>query len=258
MMRESSKTATGSNPAGKSRRSGASVRKVKRPAGSLRGVVADGVREAIMAGDYLPGSPLGEAELAKRFGVSRGPVREAMIQLEREYLVRSFPNRGSFVTALTEPEFDERIRLRSVLEPLALESARHRMTPAKLAEIERHLQQLKDVAATGNQSAYVICDYEFHVAIWEMSGRPLLKDLLVQISAPVFVFESIVSDRYHRASYDVVSDAQAHQGILDYLKGSTDTDACGCLLPVLELAMHAEKPVVFGAENSSRSNGVPK
>ena len=43
-----------------------------------------------MRGDYSPGSPLGEVELARCFGVSRGPVREALIQLEREYLVRSF------------------------------------------------------------------------------------------------------------------------------------------------------------------------
>ncbi len=228
------------------RSSGANAGKVVRPARNLRGVVAEGVREAIMAGDYPPGSPLGEAELAERFGVSRGPVREALIQLEREYLVRSYPNRGVFVAALTEHEFDERIKLRSVLEPLALASARARMTPANLAEVERRLQQLKDVAATGDQGAYVACDYEFHVAIWEMSGRPLLKDMLVQISAPVFVFESIVSDRYSRASYDVVADASAHPGLQADLTGATDVDACGGLMPVLALAMHAERPVVFG------------
>lgn len=199
-----------------------------------------------MAGDYPPGSPLGEAELAERFGVSRGPVREALIQLEREYLVRSYPNRGVFVAALTEHEFDERIRLRSVLEPLALAAARDRMTPDRLAEIERHLQRLNDVAATGDQASYVACDYAFHLAVWEISGSALLKDMLVQVSAPVFVFESIVSERYRRAAYDVVSDASAHQGIVDYLKGISDVDACACLMPVLELAMHAERPVVFG------------
>lgn len=208
-----------------------------------------------MSGQYPPGSPLGEAELAERFGVSRGPVREALIQLEREYLVRSYPNRGVFVAALTEHEFDERIMLRSVLEPIALASARERATPDDLAEIGRRLQRLKDVAATGDQAAYVACDYEFHLAIWGMSGRPLLKDMLVQISAPVFVFESIVSDRYRRASYDVVSDALAHQGILDYLHGATHVDACGCLRPVLDLAMRAEKPVVFGTPHAHKTAG---
>ena len=78
-----------------------------RRARNLRGLVAQGVRDAILAGDYPPGSPLGEQELAERFSVSRGPVREALVQLEREYLVRSHPNRGFFVSVLTEREFDE-------------------------------------------------------------------------------------------------------------------------------------------------------
>jgi DNA-binding GntR family transcriptional regulator len=169
-----------------------------RRARNLRGLVPQGVREAIMAGNYPPGSPLGETELAARFGVSRGPVREALIQLERECLVRSHPNRGFFVTALTEREFDEGIMLRSVLEPIALTSARQRASTADLAVVRKHLRELEASAARGDQVAYVARDYEFHLAIWEISGQPLLKEMLMQISAPVFVFESIVVDRYHR------------------------------------------------------------
>mgnify|MGYP003888609755 CR=1 FL=1 len=250
------KSATGKSsatPASSAARTRNSAATATRRAQNLRGVVAEGIRAAIMAGEYPPGSPLGETELAERFGVSRGPVREALIQLEREYLVRSYPNRGVFVATLTEHEFDERIKLRTVLEPMALAAARDRMTPALLAEIEARLQRLNEIAASGDQAAYVAADYEFHVAIWEISGSTLLKDMLVQVSAPVFVFESIVSERYRRAGYDVVSDAAAHQSIVDYLKGIGDADACGCLMPVLELAMHAEKPVVFGKASTSRS-----
>lgn len=261
MPTKSTKVATGDpseSRGGTQSRGGPSATKGSRRARSLRSVVAEGVRDAIMAGEYPPGSPLGEVELAERFGVSRGPVREALIQLEREYLVRSYPNRGVFVATLTEHEFDERIKLRSVLEPLALAAARDRMTPEKLAQIENLLQRLSDVASTGDQAAYVACDYEFHLAIWEISGSTLLRDMLVQVSAPVFVFESIVSERYRRAGYDVVSDASAHKSIVDYLKSVGDLDACGCLTPVLELAMQAERPVVFGTGSPIKTNKATK
>jgi len=120
-----------------------------------------------MRGDYPPGSPLGEVELAERFGVSRGPVREALIQLEREYLVKSFPNRGCFVTTLSEQEFDEIVRLRSVLEPIALQHARDRASSRDIADLRRRLRDLGRLAARRDQRAYIGKDYE------ETKGRPL-------------------------------------------------------------------------------------
>jgi DNA-binding GntR family transcriptional regulator len=225
----------------------ASVREAPRRARNLRRVVATALRRAIMAGEYTPGTALGENELAARFGVSRGPVREALVQLEREYLVRSYPNRGFFVMTLSEQEFDERLALRSVLEPIALEAARQRATPAELQAIRALLRELAAAAARGDESAYVAQDYEFHVAIWELSGRPLLKQVLVEISAPVFAFESLVAERYRRAAYDLKGDARAHRILLDYLAGKTEQDAACCLRPVLELAMRAERPIVFGS-----------
>lgn len=217
-----------------------------RKARNLRGLVVQQLRESIMSGAYEPGSPLGEIELAERYGVSRGPVREALVTLEREYLVRSYPNRGFFVAALSEQEFDERIWLRTILEPLALRSARQRATPGELQVIRQHLEKLEAMAARQDQEGYVSSDYEFHVAIWQLCGQPLLAALLMQISAPVFVFEGIVADRYRRAGYDLVADARAHGVILDYLCGKTELDAECCLRPVLDLAMRAERPIVFG------------
>lgn len=227
------------------------VKPVRR-ARNLRGLVALQLREGILSGEYEPGSPLGEIELAERYGVSRGPVREALVTIEREYLVRSYPNRGFFVATLTEQEFDERIRLRTVLEPIALRAARDRATPAQLDVIGKHLQRLEGTAARRDPAGYVLRDYEFHVAIWQVCGEPLLKEILMQISAPVFVFEGIVADRYRRTGYDLVADAQAHRVILDYLCGRTELDAECCLRPVLDLAMRAERPIVFGNGASPR------
>jgi DNA-binding GntR family transcriptional regulator len=217
--------------------------RLRKPARNLRRLLSEAVREAIMQGDYPPGSPIGEAELAQRFGVSRGPVREALIQLEREYIIRSFPNRGCFVSTLSGEEFDEIVRLRSVLEPIALQHARERASPKDIAKIERRLQELELLAARCAQRRYIGKDYEFHVAIWEMSGQPLLTEVLKRISAPVFVFESIVEKRYVDAGYDTKADARAHRIILEYLKGKTDKNASVCVQHVLDLA-RTEKPIV--------------
>jgi len=219
---------------------------------NLRGVLTAAVREAIMRGEYAPGSPLGEVELAQRFGVSRGPVREALIQLEREYLVRFFPNRGCFVTTMAEQEFDEILMLRSVLEPIALNLARQRATPADLAKIRKLLRSLESVARRRDQREYIGKDYEFHVAIWELSGQALLTEVLKRISAPVFVFESMLEERYRRADYDVLADARAHRSLVEFLEGKTANDAASCLAPVLDLAMRAEKPIVFNTPERRR------
>jgi DNA-binding GntR family transcriptional regulator len=213
---------------------------------NLRGLLTNRIREAIMRGDYLPGSPLGEVELAQRFGVSRGPVREALIKLEREYLVRSFPNRGCFVTTLAEQEFDEIVKLRSILEPIALQHARERASSKDIAEMRRRLRELEQLAAKRDQRAYIGKDYEFHVAIWEMSGQRLLTEVLMRISAPVFVFEAIIEKQYLDANYDTKADARAHRIIVDYLERKTAKDAHACLQPVLDVAMQAERPIVFG------------
>ena len=218
-----------------------------RRARNLRGLLTDSVRESIMRGDYPPGSPLGEVELAQRFGVSRGPVREALIQLEREYLVRSFPNRGCFVTTLSEQEFDEIVSLRSVLEPIALHHARDQASSKDITDMRQRLRDLERVAAKRDQRAYISKDYAFHVAIWELSGQPLLTEVLKRISAPVFVFEAIVEKRYIDADYDAIADARAHRIIVDYLARKTTRDAQACLKPVLDVATHAEKPIVFGS-----------
>jgi DNA-binding GntR family transcriptional regulator len=149
------------------------------------------------------------------------------------------------VTTLSEQEFDEILMLRSVLEPIALQLAREKASSKDIAAIRRRLRELERVAAKKDQRTYIRSDYDLHVAIWELSGRPLLTETLKRLTARVFVFEAIVEERYRKAGYDVKADVQAHRILIDYLAGKTDKDACACLQPVLEVAMRAEKPIVF-------------
>ena len=83
--------------------------------------IADELRDAIMAGRLEPGEQLGEADLARRFEVSRGPLREAMQRLVSEGLLHAITNRGVFVTELTLEDVLDVYRTRSVIERGALE-----------------------------------------------------------------------------------------------------------------------------------------
>ena len=102
------------------------------PARPTRQAVADGIadrlREDIILGRYAPGAFLREADLAQAHDVSRGPIREALKQLEREGIVVSHRNKGFAVAALTSTDIEDIYELRLALEMLAVQRACQRRT----------------------------------------------------------------------------------------------------------------------------------
>src|SRR5215210_7340520 len=106
---------------------------VNSPVGTRRGsttpdLIADSLREDILRGTIPAGQPLRQEELANRFGVSRLPVRDALLRLEAQGLVVVFPNRGAFVVSLSVDEVREIYDLRVLLEGDLVEHAVPRMT----------------------------------------------------------------------------------------------------------------------------------
>jgi len=101
--------------------------------------IAERLRAAILSGGFGPGERLPEEQLAKAMGVSRGPVREALIQLEREGLIVIRRNRGAFVAQLSRDDLDEVYTLRVAIERLATERCVANSTDAELDEIQAAL-----------------------------------------------------------------------------------------------------------------------
>src|SRR5579871_541757 len=95
------------------------------------------LRELILTGELAGGTRLQQAELAARLGISRMPVRQAILRLESEGLVIQRPNRGAFVTLLGPEGILELFEMRSVLEGLALRLAVPQMTVAHHREVLR-------------------------------------------------------------------------------------------------------------------------
>jgi DNA-binding GntR family transcriptional regulator len=129
---------------------------------SLSEGVVEELRRALLAGELLDGAPIPETHLANRLGVSRGPVREALIELERDGVVE-FDRRGrSLVRSLTPADFEEIYQLRLALEPLAAGLAARRLDAAGRATLAEQLTQLDRIKSW---EAFHRWDVIFHESI---------------------------------------------------------------------------------------------
>jgi DNA-binding GntR family transcriptional regulator len=108
-------------------------------------MVYEVLRESIQTGVFAPGERLRQDQLAEQLGVSRIPVRSALLQLESEGLIKVHPYRGATVSELTVDEMRENYEIRGVLEALALRKAAAAMTPKRLALLRRLARELNDV-----------------------------------------------------------------------------------------------------------------
>lgn len=143
--------------------------------------VCTAIRDDIISGFFAPGSRLTEEQLAKRYGVSRVPVREALRTLESEGFVQTRRHAGASVAEPTEQEAADLLDIRGLLEPLGAARAAQRRTEAHVKVLrglvrlgqERSLQrQLSDLPAL---------DGWFHETLAQASGSPTLVALLTQL-----------------------------------------------------------------------------
>jgi DNA-binding GntR family transcriptional regulator len=140
---------------------------------SLRQQVASSLRDAILSGSLKPGQRLVEEEISQGMHTSRGPLREALRQLEQEGLVVSVPYRGSFVSRISTLEVIEvLIPLRSTLEEFGFAHAIDNLTDADMTELHDILVRLEGAAPAGDLLALVENDIAFHRLVMSRSGQP--------------------------------------------------------------------------------------
>ena len=142
--------------------------------GRLRGattpdLIAETLREEILRGSVAPGQALRQEELAERFGVSRLPVRDALLRLEAQGLVHVYPNRGAFVISLSADEVREIYEMRLLLEGDIIERAVPRMTSDDRRRIDAaHAEATR----TAGGPEWMDGDWRFHRALYEPAARP--------------------------------------------------------------------------------------
>lgn len=161
--------------------------KGKRP--SARAKVYDGVRSAILNGEWKVGQRIGEVALAEEFKVSRAVIREALQQLAHEGLVEQNGYKGTRVVHLAPEQIDEITSVRVVLEVEAIHQARQRLTVDNKDELRTMARRVD--AAAEKPELYAQLDLALHERIWEMSGNRILKRMLHQVTAPLFALGTL-------------------------------------------------------------------
>ena len=185
--------------------------------------LVDRLRQDILRGGLEPGLPLRQDEIAARCGVSKIPVREALLQLVAEGLVALQPYRGFTVAGLRPDEADEILELRAVLECQAIRTAMPKMTDDDLARARRILDEAE---ATAELDRWSDLNWEFHASLYGPASRKRLLDLIRQVSNPTDRYIRVLiananyrgrAEREHRAILSAceLRNAEAAAALLD-------------------------------------------
>jgi len=143
---------------------------------SLPALVQVEIEQLILSGELAVGQHVNESELAARFGVSRGPIREALRALEESRLVRSEKNRGVFVREISLAEADEIYDIREALDELIGRRVAERATPAQLAELEAVVAEMERLARARDLKRYHALNLRFHDLLVDFAGNARLTE----------------------------------------------------------------------------------
>ena len=192
---------------------------IRIPRATFASIVTERLRTSIVNGSLEPGSQLSEVELANSFGVSRGPVREALQRLVQEGLLLSEPHRGVFIPVLTGDDVVDIYLAREALEFAALRSIVAKATSAAAAAaLDPYVTLMEKAEAAGDWEAVGNFDLEFHVALVDASGSQRLRRM----------FSTVISETRLCLGALTAGDArsdlvQEHRQVCDLMQeGDTD------------------------------------
>jgi DNA-binding GntR family transcriptional regulator len=136
------------------------------------------LQDEIIQGRLAPSARLTEEEVAKRYGVSRSPVREALRLLERDGLVRKAPRRGIWVAPLSVQDLDEVYSCRIALEGVAAEQAARSSDAALKGELPKVLAAMQGAHRAENVESFFLHDVQGSKVIYALAGNATLNRLI--------------------------------------------------------------------------------
>ena len=146
--------------------------------GNLRESIYLSLRDAITFGEILPGEQIFEDVIAKRFNVSRTPVREAIRQLQMEGYINVIPYVGAFVTKISPKNVEDIYDILIILEGYAVWEAIPKIKPRDLKQLKTLHNKITLAAQKNDVGEYYKNNIKFHMKFVELSGNEQLKDVL--------------------------------------------------------------------------------
>jgi DNA-binding GntR family transcriptional regulator len=182
------------------------------PDQEFRQSIHEKVREFVLSSTIAPGGKIDEAMLAAELDVSKTPVREALFKLSHDGIVKILPNRGSFKVELTKDDVRDIMETRELLEGLAVRYAAENATSHDIAEL-RELH--KPFQRKGfNAELYPEVDRQFHFALFQLSGRSRLINILQNLDN----FNTMLRREHFRGLERVQISVERHAEIIRALE----------------------------------------
>jgi GntR family transcriptional regulator of vanillate catabolism len=185
------------------------------------------LREMILAGELPGGARIAELTIVEKLGVSRTPIRAALIRLEQEGLLEALPNGGYAVRTFSERDVSDAIELRGTIEGLLARVAAERgAAPVVLGEASECLRQIDDLlreAALDDDafSRYVVLNEKFHALLGELSGSAVMTREMERVASLPFASPSgfvIVQANSPQARDMLVVAQDQHWQVLDAIE----------------------------------------
>jgi DNA-binding GntR family transcriptional regulator len=149
----------------------------------LKDVVYDRLRQDIIEFKLQPGTPLREAELSRRLGVSKTPIREALVRLQRDHLVELTPYKGAAVSGYSRTDLQNIYQLRELLEGACAREAAQAATPDDLAELTGITRNTRAALDSGDRDAIVSLFHAFDEVLYRQTRNPYIRDQIEALHA---------------------------------------------------------------------------
>ena len=155
---------------------------------SLPGLVQAEIEQLILRGELAIGQRINESDLALRFGMSRGPIREALRALEESRLVRAEKNRGVFVREVSVEEADEIYDVREALDQLIGQRVAERATPEQLRGMQAVVAEMDDATGMQDIKRYHALNLKFHDMLVDFAGNARLTETYRLLTKGLLLF----------------------------------------------------------------------
>jgi len=154
----------------------------------MASVAQEEIEKLILSGELPAGGKIGEAEMALRLGVSRGPIREAFRGLEEVGLVRFEKNHGIFVREVDLAQADDNYVVRGALEALATKILAEKISDDEIRELRAVIKRMEKAVTRNAAADYAALNLALHRRIFEMAGNAKLLDIYSRITKELMLF----------------------------------------------------------------------
>jgi DNA-binding GntR family transcriptional regulator len=155
------------------------------PKYQVRQAIVTYLRAAILSGELRPGLTLHESDLTKQFGASRSPIREALVQLEQEGLVTTYPKKGSVVTGIDKKQLRQALFIRSSLEATNIELLAQNISDQQISIMKENIERQRQALLQDSYSEMYDAMDEFHLLLCDFNQLPRIWEIIRREKVPL-------------------------------------------------------------------------